>query len=65
MGYSNQKAEKINFKSFWSYIDFIKVLKKTENSKYLSKYWISGPEIRVDKKLHNKKNKDKKMITTF
>jgi hypothetical protein len=27
MGYSNQKAEKINFKPFWSYIDFGKVLK--------------------------------------
>jgi hypothetical protein len=29
MGYSIQKAEKINFKPFWSYIDFGKVLKKT------------------------------------
>jgi hypothetical protein len=38
MGYSNQKAEKINFKPFWSYIDFDKVLKKTEKSEYLSKY---------------------------
>jgi hypothetical protein len=28
MGYSNQKAEKKNFKPFWSYIDFGKVLKK-------------------------------------
>jgi hypothetical protein len=38
MGYSNQKAEKKNFKPFWSYIDFGKVLKKTEKSKYLRKY---------------------------
>jgi len=38
MGYSNQKAEKKNFKPFWSYIDFGKVLKKTEKSEYLSKY---------------------------
>ena len=38
MGYSNQKTEKIDFKPFWSYIDFGGVLKKTEKSKYLSKY---------------------------
>jgi hypothetical protein len=31
MGFSNQKAEKINFKLFWSYIDFGKVVKKTKN----------------------------------
>ena len=50
MGYSNQKAEKKNFKPFWSYIDFGKVLKKTEKSKYLRKYWVSWPEIRLDRK---------------
>jgi hypothetical protein len=33
MGYSNQKAEKKNFKPFWCYIDFGKVLKKSEISK--------------------------------
>jgi hypothetical protein len=38
MGYSNQKAEKKNFKPFWSYIDFGIVLKKTEKLKYLRKY---------------------------
>jgi hypothetical protein len=38
MGYSNQKAEKINFKPFCSYIDFGKVVKKMEKSKYLRKY---------------------------
>jgi hypothetical protein len=38
MAYSNQKAEKINFESFWGYIDFRKVLKKTDKSKYPSKY---------------------------
>jgi hypothetical protein len=32
MGYSNQKTEKKNFKPLWSYIDFGKVLKKTEKS---------------------------------
>jgi hypothetical protein len=31
MGDSNQKAEKINFKPFWCYIDFRKVLKKRKN----------------------------------
>jgi hypothetical protein len=36
--YGLLKSIKINFKPFWSYIDFGKVLKKTENSKYLSKY---------------------------
>jgi hypothetical protein len=50
MGYSNQKAEKKNFKPFWSYIDFGKVLKKTEKSKYLQKYWVSWSEIRLDRK---------------
>jgi hypothetical protein len=35
ISYSNQKTEKKNFKLFWSYIDFGKVLKKTEKSKYL------------------------------
>jgi hypothetical protein len=38
IGYSNQKAEKKNFKPFGSYIDFGKVLKKSEKSKYLRKY---------------------------
>jgi hypothetical protein len=38
MGYSNQKAEKKKFKSFWIYIDFGKVRKKSEKSKYLRKY---------------------------
>jgi hypothetical protein len=33
VGYSNQKAERKNFKPFWSYIDFGKVLKKSEKSK--------------------------------
>ena len=36
--YSNQKTEKKNFKPFGSYIDFGKVLKKPEKSKYLRKY---------------------------
>ena len=65
MGYSNQKAEKKNFKSFWSYIDFGKVLKKSEKSKYLSKYWVSWPDIMLDRKRiksYIKKNK-KKVIT--
>ena len=31
MGYSNQKAEKKNFKPFWGYIDFGKVFKKRKN----------------------------------
>jgi hypothetical protein len=38
MIYSNQKAEKKNFKPFGSFIDFGKVLKKSEKSKYLRKY---------------------------
>ena len=51
MGYSNQKTEKKNFKPFWSYIDFDKVLKKTEKSKYLSKYFrVSWPDIMLDRK---------------
>jgi hypothetical protein len=37
MGYSNQKAEKKFFKPFGSYIDFSKVVKKSEKSKYLRK----------------------------
>ena len=50
MGYSNQKAEKKNFKPFWSYIDFGKVVKKTEKSKYLSKYGVSWPDTKLDRK---------------
>jgi hypothetical protein len=38
MGYSNQKAEKINFKPFLSYIAFSEVLKNSEKSEYLCKY---------------------------
>ena len=63
MGYSNQKTEKKNFKPFWSYIDFGGVLKKTEKSKYLSKYWVSWPDIMLDRKRiksYNKKIKIKK-----
>jgi hypothetical protein len=37
-GLLNSKNRKKNFKPFWSYIDFVKVLKKSEKSKYLSKY---------------------------
>ena len=50
MGYSNQKAEKKNFKPFGSYIDFCKVLKKSEKSQYLSKYLVSWPYIMLDRK---------------
>jgi hypothetical protein len=31
MGFSNQKTEKKNFKPFWSYIDFGKVINKGKN----------------------------------
>ena len=38
MDFSNEKTEKNNLQSFWSYIGFSKVLKKTEKSKNLPKY---------------------------
>ena len=42
MGYSNQKAEKKNFKLFGSYIDFGKVLKKSENQNISRNIWFHG-----------------------
>jgi hypothetical protein len=36
MGYSNHKAEKKNFKPFWSYIDFGKVLEKKRKNRNIS-----------------------------
>ena len=56
------KSRKKIFKLYWSYIDFGKVLKKTEKSKYLQKYWVSWPDIRLvrkeNQKLDNKKKSD-------
>ena len=62
MGYSNQKAGIKNFKPFWSYIDFGKVLKKTEKSEYLSKYWVSWPDIMLDRNRIKNYTKKKKKI---
>ena len=65
-GLLKSKSRKKNFKSFWSYIDFGKVLKKSEKSKYLSKYWVSWPKIRLDRKRIKSyiiKNKKKLVIT--
>ena len=50
MGYSNQKAEKNNFKPFWRVIDFRKVLKKAETSSISRNIEFHGPEIRLDRK---------------
>jgi hypothetical protein len=63
MDYSNQKTEKKNFKPFWSYIDFGKVFKKSEKSKYLRKYLVSWPEIRLYPKRIKSYTKKKKVIT--
>ena len=50
MGYSNQKAEKKNLSRSGGISILVKCFKKTEKSKYLSKYWVSWPDIRLDRK---------------
>ena len=59
------KNRKKNFKPFGSYIDFGKVLKKTEKSKYLRKYWVSWPKIRLDRKRIKSFTIKKKVIAPF
>jgi hypothetical protein len=61
MGYSNQKAEKKSLSR--SGVISILVLKKSEKSKYLSKYWVSWPDIMLDRKrikIYTIKKKKKK-----
>jgi hypothetical protein len=48
MGHSNKKNENQNFKPFWSYIDFGKVLKKRKNRNISGN--IEFHEIRLDRK---------------